>query len=449
MLWGFSEALDMHKEYVDQQKTKENPLELNILLFGVGDPRHILKSLAKSYNHNTKLNFYIGEGCLASLARDLLLLSIALEAGDEISTKGKTHLFMDIFGNSLLRASSYGYVCSKARHLLQVITDMDFARSVMPSISFDRLKYAERDGLEEVFQFWRDRPGHQFDIGQCWVERVRRDLGQRYDSRMGAFDWDLQMKLKDYGAGQICSQEYKHWRDTGVAFVFPEYEHSCPNKTLAVGVSKNGTGYRHRGFVGDIHVGPFCQFGLTSDDPALHRSNHGNNEFRATDVTERNVYQLMYEIQESRAYAVAKGDVHQYGSSQLAIGKPMVVQNGDMREDELKKYDRKLLRTPNLSVTFLSMDDLLKLADRKELMALFHVVFVAQMYFPLFKQEFQSVFSEETVVLFETKQLSVLRKDDISKFLKTIRDFAKGLNLNPITNFNINLPIPVARFKTF
>lgn len=449
MFWGFSEGLDIQKEFTSQSQTEDPPSEINILLFGGGDARHILKSLAKSFQHKTKLNFYVAEGCLELLARNLLLLSIALESPDQLTLKGRTHLFMDIFGNSLLRASSYGYVCSKAVHFLNCITDLDFARVALPACNFDRLKFAERDRLEQIFYFWRNRAGHQFDIGVAWNQRVRHELGKRYDSRVGAFDWDLQMKLKDYGAGQICSQEYQHWRDTGIAFVFPEYEHNNPNKTLAAGIRKSGTDYLHRGYVGDIQVGPFCSFGINCDDAKMLKANHGTNDYRATDVTERNVRQLMFEIQERCSDTSEHGDVHKYGSAQLLLSKPMPLQQNDVDETNLRQYDRELLSTPNMTVTYCSMDDVPRLAQQNDFKSFFHVVFIAQTYFKLINKDIVNVLAENAVILFETKQISVLRKDDIAKCLKEIRDFAKDINLKPITNFNINLPMPIVRFKNF
>lgn len=451
MFWGFSEAVDLLKEYKNHMKNDDpEPEEINILLFGCGDPRHILKTLANSFGHSTKINFFIAEGCLELLARNLLLLSIALEPSDQLTLKSKTHLFMDIFGNSLLRASSYGYVCSKAKHFLRCITGLDFARSTMPSFVFDRLKYSERDGLENIFEFWRNRNGGQrFDISRLWEQRQRRELGQRYDTRKGVFDWDLNMRLKDYGGGQICSQEYMHWRETGIAFAFPEFDHNIPNRTLATGIRQNGTQFMHQGYMGDISVGPFASFGLTCDDAAMLQSNHGTNEFRATDVTERNIHQLMYEIQERQPYAFDKADVHKYGSAQLLLPAPMPSQRNDIDENELRQYDHALLATPNMTVTYLSLDDVLELAQRKEFKALFHVVFISHTYFKLIGKEMATVFAENAIVLFETKQVSVLRKDDISKFLKEIRDFAKMLKLNAITNFNINLPISIVRYTNF
>lgn len=449
MFWGFSEALDLQKEYIAQLGSGcDEPAELNILLLGGGDARHILKSLAKSYNHQTKLNFYIAEGCLELLARNLLLLSLALEPSDHISLKGKTHMFMDIFGNSLLRSTSYNYVCSKAKHFLRCITDLDLSGRAMPAFNFDRLRFTERDGLETIFNFWRNRSEHKFDIGHYWNQRLRHELGARYDHRKGVFDWDLQMRLKEYGGQQICPQEYHHWRDVGIAFVFPEYEHNNPNKSLAAGIRKDGKQFKHLGYVGDMSVGPFCGFGITSDDASMHREQHGTNDFRATDVTERNVLQIMHEIQHRQPYNVDAGDVHKYGAAQLLLTQPQSSQCSSVNESDLRQYDQPLIAIPNISVTFCSIDDTIQLTRKPEFKQFFHIIFVAQTYFKLINSDIVNIMAaERAMLMIETKQMSVLRKDDIAKHLKEIRDFAKNSNLTSVTNFHINLPISVAKYK--
>lgn len=449
MFWGSSECLNLFKEYWDQLDTDDAPSELNILLFGSGDPRHILKTIAKSYEHKIKLNFYVVDGFVSAVARNMLLLTIALEPPELISLKNKTHLFMDVYGNAFMRPSTYGYVWGKANHLLECISNVEYGNEMQPIFDTSQLKYSERDELATIIEFWKHKPAYVFDIRRYWDDRVRKYLRERYDSRAGAFDWDLHMRLKDYGGQQICPQEYKHWRDTGIAFTFPEFEQSYPNKTLAVRHQTNGRRYHHRGYVGDILVGPYCGFGLSCNEPNMLKSNYGNNEFRATDITEYNLYEIFYEIQERKPCTEREISDHKYGSAILNLGKIMEHTFADAREDQFKKFNQKLLGTENASVTFLSPECASKLHEKKQLLKFFHVCFVAHNYFALFKKEFAKVLADKAIVLFETKQLSVLRKEEISEFLKKIKTFAKESNFKSVTNFNINLPLSVAKFKTF
>lgn len=448
MLWGFSEALDLYEEY-RKHVTVDNdpsPSQLNILLFGSSDPRHIIKSLAKSYKHETQLNFYVLEGCPALVARQIILLSIALEPPNLLTLSTRTHLFMDIYGNSLIRSTSMGYMDSKADHLIKCVTDLEFNTQMQPIFDLTHLKYAERDCLENVFNFWREREKNRFDISNCWMQCLRQQLGVRFDSRQGAYDWDHQMRLKDNGAQQICSQEYRHWRETGVAFTFPEYRQSHANKTFALQPSKVNAG----GYVGDTTIGPFCGFGLTCADHKLLKSNYGQNEYRATDICERNLMELFYEIQERMSPDQDSAlTLHKLGMTKIETGKTFdaTATTTQFNETDLKKFTEPLISTSQVIVSFLSMNDAQSLIDGNKFCKHFDVIFVGRNYFPILKKDISNVFKSNALVLFETAQISIQRKPEISEFLSKIKDLAKQMNLKPISNFNINLPLAVAKFS--
>ncbi|XP_055317736.1 dynein axonemal assembly factor 3 homolog [Sitodiplosis mosellana] len=450
MLWGFSEALDFYEEYTKNVTIDtEPPSQLNILLFGSSDPRHIIKTLAKSYKHGTKLHFYVLEGCPALVARQIILLSITLEPSHLLTLPHRTHLFMDIYGNTLIRSTSMGYMESKVNHLIKCVTDLEFNVKMQPIFDLTHLKFIERDCLESVFSFWRERDTNPFDIRTCWIQRLRQTHRDRFDARQGAYDWDHQMRLKDNGAHQICSQEYKHWRETGVAFTFPEYRQSHANKTFALQPSKANAG----DYVGDTTIGPFCGFGLSCHDQKLLKSNYGQNEYRATDISESNLIELFYEIQERTPPNPDTLALHKLGMTKIDTGKSFGGATADKtatqfnEKTDLKKFNEPLMSTNQVTVSFLPMSDAQSLVDGNKFIKKFDAVFVGRNYFPIVKKDFSNVFQSNALILFETAQMSTQRKPEIAEFLMKIRDMAKTMNLTPITNFNINLPLAVAKFS--
>lgn len=149
MFWGISEARDIFDEYISA--IKQRPTKLDILFYGLGDTGYILKTISKFYFHNArdiKFNFYILEGCPELLARDLALLTVAFESDENLSVNGKTQLYMDIFGNSLLHSTSSMYLNSKSEIFIKMITDKNYAKQHFPMFNLDNLKYKERDQME-------------------------------------------------------------------------------------------------------------------------------------------------------------------------------------------------------------------------------------------------------------------------------------------------------------
>lgn len=440
MLWGHSEALNLFEQYV---KPEESPAELNILSFGASDPRHIMKTLAKCHQHQTKLHIYVLEGCPALIARQMILLSISLEPSHLLTLSTRAHLFMDVYGNALIRATSMAYIDRKAKHLIKCVTDLNFNDKMQPIFDLTHLKFVERDCLESVLSFWREKEQNIFNISNLWMQRLRESLRDRYDSREGAFDWDLQMHLKENGGHQICSQEYSHWRETGIAFTFPEYHQSHANKTFALQPSKpNGGGY-----VCDMTVGPFSAFGLSCNNSTLLKSNYGRNEYRASDISEYNLMDMLYEIHEQKPPDPNSLIIHKLGMTKIITGKIIETKPTEFDEAVFKEFNEPLIETHQMKVTFLSMNDAQTLCEGKTFNEYFDIVFVGRNYFSILKKEFSNIFAANASILFETASLSNLRKPEISEFLTKIRDLAKQMNLTAISKFNINSPLSIAKFS--
>ncbi|XP_017079318.1 dynein assembly factor 3, axonemal homolog [Drosophila eugracilis] len=453
MLWGLSSALDLYDEYLKAFKIKDDPKKdedsqekgadgdgssnaLNILICGGADPRHVIKTLAKRYTHRNQpnLNIYMLDGCAEIVARNMLLLGVALEDPESFSLVCKAHLFMDLYGNAVIRPSSHHYMAAKGRTLLQMVTDEEKLKALAPMLNIEGLKYKERDGLEMSFSFWQPNPLNVFVVTSYWEQRVRTLLGTRYDHRNGAFDWDLNMTLKDRGGQQICSQEYRYWRETGVAFVFPEYEHCKPNKTLAAGLVRNGHTYLHRGYVGDIQTGPFCGFGLRTTEERMHHSMHGDNDYRATDITERNLLELFHELQTQTPYEHDPTRSRKYGSVQLLMTPLLNYQEEDAAGQAT--YDKPWIQMPGVTVHFMSPMDMLQLqkgAIRWNNM--FDVAFMAYNYYSFLSKDFFQAMRAQALFILETKLMTVERKDHVQEYESKARELMKEAGLKAAINY--------------
>ncbi|XP_019062030.1 dynein assembly factor 3, axonemal, partial [Fukomys damarensis] len=76
----------------------------------------------------------------------------------------------------------------------------------------------------------------------------------------------------------IHTQEFRRWRDTGVAFELRDSSaYHEPNRTLASGrlLTHRGERVAARGYWGDIATGPFVAFGIEADDQSLLQTRNG------------------------------------------------------------------------------------------------------------------------------------------------------------------------------
>ena len=113
---------------------------------------------------------------METVARQLLLLDTALQPPESMGLEQKTKIFMEIYGNSLIRPSTAKYLSVLANDLVKMITDYDYLKGKMGFVSMD-VKYKERDYLENLVKFWCGK--EEFNIMDCWDRRLRKTLGVR------------------------------------------------------------------------------------------------------------------------------------------------------------------------------------------------------------------------------------------------------------------------------
>ncbi|KAJ8932756.1 hypothetical protein NQ314_014456 [Rhamnusium bicolor] len=384
MFWGLTPALDLLKEY--ELVKQELPEELNILIV---------------------------DACVENIARQLLLLNIALQPQHVLGLEQKTKIFMELYGNTLVRPTVAKYLTSVATNLVKMVTNYDYLNKIMGFINLE-IKYKERDYLENLIKFWCGQ--EDFNICDSWDRRLRTSLGVRYDAKIGAFDWDLHMRYRNIGGKQVCNQEYKNFRLNGVAFSWLESEVSKPNRSLVCAVFPNGERYAHYGYLGDMQTGPYVAFGLDCEDKSFLQTSNGQNTYRATDVTERNLKQIFYEIANKEEY-------EHKTTTDVKLG-PVVVKEEklivDIRAADVVPRTANRCMDMEDSINFLSISTLDIMRYKDKYQNLFDLVYFGNVYLKYFDKDAIGNISKDNSLLFIENQLFVLsnRKKELEEFRK-------------------------------
>uniref|UniRef100_A0A8C9IXW5 Dynein axonemal assembly factor 3 n=1 Tax=Piliocolobus tephrosceles TaxID=591936 RepID=A0A8C9IXW5_9PRIM len=327
--WGLSPALDLQAESppVDpdsQADTVHSTPELDVLLLGSVDGRHLLRTLSRAKLWpRRRFNFFVLENNLEAVARHMLIFSLALEDPEKMGLQERSETFLEVWGNALLRPPVAAFVRAQADVLAHLVPEPDRLEEQLPWLSLRALKFRERDALEAVFRFWAggEKGPEAFPMSRLWDSRLRHYLGSRYDARRGVSDWDLRMKLHDRGAQVIHTQEFRRWRDTGVAFELRDSSaYHVPNRTLASGrlLRYRGECVAARGYWGDVATGPFVAFGIEADDESLLRTSNGQPVKTAGEITQHNVTELLREVAAWGRARASRGDPEEQQSSEAS-----------------------------------------------------------------------------------------------------------------------------------
>lgn len=424
MFWGLTPAVNFLSEYETKTQTCL-PDELNILLFGSADCRHILQTIAKQYRHKkVKLHFYVVETCGETIARQIMLLYTALRPTEELALVQKTRTFMELYGNSLLRPAVAKYLRHISYDFVKFITDFEYMKQKIPFVEME-LKYKERDYLENLFKFWCGED--DFNICDSWDRRLRKILGIRYDNKLGAFDWDLHMRFHPVGGQQVCNQEYRNFRANGVAFTWLESDVSKPNRSLVCGVIPNGEKFVHYGYLGDMQTGPFVAYGLTCEDEVFTKRSNGHNLHRATDVVERNLKQIFYELEAQKPYEHQSTTDLQMGTMVTKLSEIRVVDVKERGACENKKSEP-CINVGNTKITFLSLD---YLQHKQKYRSVFDLIYFNNSYLKFLNREIISNAANKSCcfILIENQRFVLnLRDKDLEEHKNNILEKVDGLD---------------------
>ncbi|XP_053117415.1 dynein axonemal assembly factor 3 isoform X2 [Hemicordylus capensis] len=429
--WGFSPALDLQDTYLESslehlRLSQDGIPELNILLVGSVDGRHIFKTMSQAHQWpRRKINFYVLENNLEALGRQLLFLNLALEPSEKMGLQEKSEMFLELMGNTLLRSQTAAYLQEKSDIFIRYVTDPDFQQTHLPILDLSALKFKERDQLEAIFQFWRNPDPHAFQIKHLWDLRLRQYLGTRYDSRRGVCDWDLNMTLHEHGAKVINFREFFQWRDTGVAFEMREAPYDIPNKTLASGrlLRYKGEPVPARGYWGDIATGPYITFGIESEDTNLLKTRNGLPTKSAQEISLHNVTALMY------------------GLTYHAHYDPPAPSNEEGNDDNLpKESDHTKLEatsgppcTEDVRVHFLPLNCLSELHHKSKYQQLFNIIFFSCSMVHFLKPNVHLMSAPKSTLIVElTNFLPDLHKEQVSEFASRVISLTMEAGFVPV-----------------
>lgn len=428
--WGFSPALDLQAMCLETsvehlQLSQDGIPELNILLVGSVDARHILKTMSQTHMWpQKKINFYVLENNLEALGRQLLFLSLAVEPPEKMGLQEKSEVFLELMGNTLIRSQTAAYLQEKSDLFIRYVTNLDFQQADLPILDLSALKFKERDQLEAIFRFWQNPDPRAFQIKQLWDLRLRQYLGTRYDSRRGVCDWDLTMKLHEHGAKVIGSREFFHWRDTGVAFEMREATYDVPNKTLASGrlLRHKGEPVPARGYWGDIATGPYITFGIETEDASLLKTCNGLPTKSAQEISLHNVTAIFYGLSYHSHYdPPAPSDEEENGVS---------LQRGS----DCVKLDatNSLPSSESVQVHFLPLSCLSELHHKGKYQQLFNLIFFSCSMVHFLKPNLHLMSAPKATLIVElTKFLPDLRKEQVSEFVFRVASMVTGAGFVP------------------
>uniref|UniRef100_A0A8C5R2T7 Dynein axonemal assembly factor 3 n=1 Tax=Leptobrachium leishanense TaxID=445787 RepID=A0A8C5R2T7_9ANUR len=443
--WGYSPALDLQERCLQsttQHLSSENDIpEMHILLVGSGDGRHLLKTICQARRWpRRKLHFYIIESDLEQVARHILFLNLALDNPEQMGLQEKSEIFLELFGNSLIRSQTAAYLQEKCDFFIRCVTEPGYLESINPSISLADIKFRERDELESIFKFWKMPETSIFPIEKYWDAKNREFLGRRYDSRCGAYDWDLSMKLHDRGAGVIGSNDYNRWREKGVAFVIREGIYDVPNKTLASHMSViNRCGrVRARGYWGDIICSPYIAYGIETEEKSFLKMANGAYVKSAQEISQYNLISLFHELNTGQRYnppTESKGDSEATNPASI-LQTSAVVQspesedatngNHENGKPESASKDASFLPLNNVKIHLLPVTSVNDLHRYRKYHNLFNILYFSCSMVHNLKPEHKLMSARKATLLLElTKFMVDLQAEKLKSYASIVTKVAK------------------------
>lgn len=344
---------------------------------------------------------------------------------------------MELYGNTLVKPSTNSYLIKKSSQLIDIITDDRVRQYCLPIINLDTLKYKEKDSIENIFKYWKNNNG--FNISMMWDRRVRNYLDVRYDHRNNLFDWDLHMNLHYIdGGNRITDREYVYWRNTGVAYTFLETDCTEPNYTFALALLHDGDKVTTIDYFGDIINGPFPSFGLDCEDKDMLKMGNEKPLKRSTDLTERNLTRMFYEIENQKPYNhTGKTDNLGVIITELPNIKIQEVQTST-KVIKITSEHYSSINVNDVDIYFITRTAMSDYPTLDRYKNLFDVVYCGHTYFEKINSHITSMIKNEGIVLMETRKFIVNYKEkQHNEFKQKLIDLMKDCKC--VTSENIDV----------
>ena len=249
------------------------------------------------------VNMYVMESHPETLARHVLLMSIVFD--EDLGPRECTELFLEIYGNAMLRKQTSAYLMGKIEALVRWLTNGE--TELAPIIDVSLLKSKQRDALESVFKSWHEEV--LCDMLEWREVRIRTLYGERFDYRKNLIDWDWSMSINEW-AGVIHTRLFQQWRHTGCAFEIRDSKYPQPNRTLASYAEGREKGYAKlkRGYWGDIQQSPYWSFGVYADEPKLFKKRSHQFVKTCQHIAEYNIYSILHALRTGERYKMPPED---------------------------------------------------------------------------------------------------------------------------------------------
>ncbi|XP_043082250.1 dynein axonemal assembly factor 3-like [Puntigrus tetrazona] len=428
--WGFGPARDLLSSDPGRERLHG---ELDVLLVGSADPRHILKTITGLRNTDA-LHVWVIENSMEVVARQLLLLYLSLLTPVNMSLHKKTEVFLEVFGNSEIRKETDEMLKHAAAQLsLSIGNALSSDSHSHPCLDTSLLKFKERDELVRIFKLWERPPSGPASARKAWDVRVRGHLGTRYDSRLGCFDWDLTMKLHQSGCGVISKHQYVKWRESGVAFEMREGLYQTANQSLLSTrvFKRRGDRVAVRGYWGDIVSSPYLSFGVETENKDLLKKQNNQHMKTAQDISQVNLQEL-FECLVTRGSSLLNKDEPNPSSScqseeSLVTEEKILNDPASQTRTEPEQQTRELdlLDVSGVKVSFLSPDSLGKLPLKNKYKNMFNTVFCSASMVHQLDSSLREITAPDAALVIElAKHLLDLSKEQVSGFADRVKEIA-------------------------